>query len=73
MNGHNFAAVTPIEVIPALTFSVRQALFDGTIFLMFAHSKNAHFALAPNSAPLRGNRSLANLSAIVSHFFPEYL
>ena len=38
-----------------LNFSVRRALFDGTIFLMFAHSENDHFSLVRKKPPPREN------------------
>ena len=36
-------------------FSVRRALSYGTILFMFAHSENAHFALARKKPPPREN------------------
>ena len=62
-NGRIFATVTQIEVIPALNFSIRRALFDGTIFSMFAHSENVHFALARKQPPPREN--------CFQQFFPQ--
>ena len=35
-----------VVLFPLDHFSICRTLFDGTIFLMFSHSKNAHFALA---------------------------
>ena len=64
--------VTPIEVIPTLMFSVCRALSDGTILFMFAHSENAHFALA-QIQPLWERTPLRQFFSVKwPHSFPEY-
>ena len=58
-----FLTTTPNKVIPKPTSSSRRARSVGTIFTMWQHSENDHFALALNHPPPREN--------ILRWFFPR--
>ena len=73
MYGHNFATVTPIEVNPTPTSSSRRARSVPIIFTMVWHIENDHFSLVRKQPPPRENYFRQKNSAVVSHFFPEYL
>jgi hypothetical protein len=52
-NTYIFLSITPIQVNPKPTFSIRRARSNGTLFTKLTLSENDHITLAPYSA-LRG-------------------